>query len=212
MTAFELVFAAFGLVLGLAIAEVLGGFARVLKLRRCERAKVRIGALTPLLALFVLLDLTRFWLIAWNVRAAIPANYLTLVAVLAIVGTYYVVSTLIFPDDPEEWPDFDLHYDKHNRIVLGGMLAAQLALIALAAAVAAGAVTASGEGAELLNGRAGSGASGGPGWPTLLRAAAGLLPLPLLVALIAVKRRRVNAAFLCALIALNLADAAASAA
>lgn len=208
MTAFELVFAAFGLVLGLAVAEVLGGFARVLKLRRSERAKVRIGWLTPLLALFVLLDLTRFWLIAWNVRALIPANYLTLVAVLAIVGTYYVVSTLIFPEDPEEWPDFDLHYDKNNRTVLGGMLAAQLALIALAAAVAAGAVTASGDGAEVV--RLSDG--GAPAsWTTLLRAAAGLLPLPLLVALIAVRRRGLNIALLAMLIALNLADAAASA-
>src|SRR6185295_5418837 len=107
MNPFELVFALFGLLLGLAIAEVLGGFARVLKLKRIggAAAAVRIGWLTPLLGLLVILDQTSFWLTAFNLRDVIPANYLTLLIVLAIVGTYYLVSTLIFPDDPEKWPD-----------------------------------------------------------------------------------------------------------
>ncbi len=34
MSPFELVFAVFGLLLGLAIAEVLGGFSRAVKLKR----------------------------------------------------------------------------------------------------------------------------------------------------------------------------------
>ena len=38
MTSFELVFAVYGLLLGLAIAEVLGGFARALKLKRGGKA------------------------------------------------------------------------------------------------------------------------------------------------------------------------------
>ncbi len=57
MSGFDLVFAAFGLLLGLAISEVLGGFSRALKLKRGAKP-VRIGWLTPLLGLFVLLDLT----------------------------------------------------------------------------------------------------------------------------------------------------------
>ena len=42
MSAFDLVFALFGLLLGLALCEVLAGFARVLKLKRGARP-VRIG-------------------------------------------------------------------------------------------------------------------------------------------------------------------------
>lgn len=198
MSPFELVFALFGLLLGLAVAEVLGGFSRVLKLRRSERAQVRIGWLTPLLGLFVVLDLTSFWLIAWNLRELIPANYATLVAVLAIVGAYYLAATLIFPDDPTEWPDFDLHYDKQNRLVLGTVLAANLAVLALAIAVAAGAA---GEGSQLA---AEARRSGGGALYALLT----LLPFALLVALIFVKRRALNAAMLAALIALNLWAAA----
>ena len=46
MSAFDLVFALFGLLLGLALCEVLAGFARVLKLKRGARP-VRIGWRSP---------------------------------------------------------------------------------------------------------------------------------------------------------------------
>lgn len=128
MSGFDVVFAAFGLLLGLAIAEVLSGFSRVLKLKRGARP-VRIGWLTPLLGLFVLLDLTGFWLNAFEVRTQMDANYLTLASVLAIVGVYYLAATLIFPDDPEQWPDFDDWYDRHKRMVIGGLLTANIGSI-----------------------------------------------------------------------------------
>ncbi|WP_422058265.1 hypothetical protein [Sphingomonas sp.] len=125
MSPFELVFAVYGLLLGLAIAEVLGGFGRALKLKRGGKS-VRVGWLTPLLGIVVILDLTSFWLLAWEAQPQIGANYLTLVSVLAIVGIYYLAASLIFPDDPEDWPDFDLWYERQNRMVIGGLLAANI--------------------------------------------------------------------------------------
>ncbi|MEG3179564.1 hypothetical protein [Sphingomonas sp. LT1P40] len=126
MSPFELVFAVYGLLLGLAIAEVLGGFARALKLKRGTRP-IRIGWLTPLLGIVAMLDLTSFWLLAYEARAQISANYLTLICVLAMVGIYYMAASLIFPDEPEEWPDFNDWYDKQNRMVIGGLLTANIA-------------------------------------------------------------------------------------
>ena len=60
MSNFEFVFSLFGLLLGLALAEVLGGLGTAIQSRR----KVRIGWLTPLLGLVIALDLTSFWTIA----------------------------------------------------------------------------------------------------------------------------------------------------
>jgi len=191
MTAFDLVFTLFGLVLGLAVTEVLSGFARVLKMRR----KAHIGWLTPLLGIFVLLDLTTFWLTAWHFRGLVPANRLMLLVVLVFVGGYYLVATLIFPDDPEEWPDFDLYYDQHNRAVLGFILATQLALIGLAIGVVVA-------GIKLAAGPADQGG--------ILVTLAGLLPLPLMVALFLFKSRRVNAILLATLIGLWVLGAVAS--
>ena len=125
MSAFDLVFAVYGLILGLAITEVLGGFARVLKLKRTARP-VRIGWLTPLLGVLVILDLTSFWLLAYDARDQIGANYPTLLAVLVMVGIYYLAASLIFPDEPEAWPDFDDWYDRQNRMVVAGLLTANI--------------------------------------------------------------------------------------
>ena len=195
MSPFELVFALFGLLLGLAIAEVLGGFARAVKLRRSTRP-VRVGWLTPLLGLFVILDLTSFWVVAYGARDQLSANYLTLIAVSAIVGTYYLAASLIFPDDPEEWPDFDDHYDRQNRAVIFGLLAAnlgsgvgQIVLEAVSPSADAEAIT----NADVVDG------------------VTGLSVLALLIVLIFVKGRRANAAILALLVALLFGSAVAEA-
>lgn len=126
MSPFELVFVVFGLLLGLALSEVLAGFSRALKAARGPRP-VRIGWLVPLLGLVVMLDLSTFWLLAWNMRDQVDANYPTLVGVLVVVGGYYLAATLIFPDAIEEWPDLDAWYLRQRRLVLGGLLGSNVA-------------------------------------------------------------------------------------
>ncbi|RYG90200.1 MAG: hypothetical protein EON59_00280 [Alphaproteobacteria bacterium] len=137
MTAFEFLFALFSLLLGLAIAEILAGFSRVLKIHAQHRAglgkDVRVGWLVPLMGLFVLLSQLTFWTIAYGVRENIPFNYVVVVVLTAVVGGYYLLSSLIWPDDPARWPDFDVYYDQHNRFILIGNL-----VLTLVSAVASG--------------------------------------------------------------------------
>ncbi len=64
MTIFEMVFNLIGLVLGLALVEVLGGLAKTIK----SRPEQRISWLTPLLGAWVVLDVSAFWGISWEVR------------------------------------------------------------------------------------------------------------------------------------------------
>ncbi|SEK01810.1 hypothetical protein SAMN05518849_12740 [Sphingobium sp. AP50] len=185
MSAFDLVFALLGLLLGLAIAEVLGGFARVLKLKRAAR-KVRIGWLTPLLGLFVIIDLTSFWGIAYSLRDQMDASNLTLLSVLAVVGVYHLAASLIFPDEPEDWPDFDDWYDRQNRMVIGGLLFANVATMV---------------GQGLLDTlRPVADAAEGGGLELVLLYGLGALSLfGLLIALLFVHNRRWNVAMLAAL-------------
>lgn len=193
MSPFELVFALFGLLLGLAIAEVLGGFSRALKLKRGTKP-VRIGWLTPLLGLFMIIDLTSFWLNAYHSRDQLTADHLTLLVVLAIVGIYYLAATLIFPDDPEQWPDFDVWYDNQNRLVLGGMLAANIGNVIgqITLEIARPADTDVGSDASIM-------ADGIVGFSVLF----------LLIALIIVRSRRTNVILLAILVALLVAGAIA---
>jgi hypothetical protein len=128
---FNFVFSLFGLLLGFALAEVFGGFGRALQSRR----KIRIGWQSPLLGLIVAFDLTSFWAIAWAFRDRVVVHIFVLFCGLAVTGLYYLAARLVFPDDPGEWPDYDVYYSAHKQYVLGGVVAcnaiAQAAQIAL---------------------------------------------------------------------------------
>ena len=132
MSDFDFVFSLFGLLLGLALAEVLGGLGIAIQHRR----KVRIGWLTPLLGALVALDLTSFWLIAWGVRDMVSAQYASLLGGLIVIGLYYFVAKITFPDEPGDWPDYDVYYFEHRKWVLGGVVLCNL--IALGTLVSLG--------------------------------------------------------------------------
>jgi hypothetical protein len=129
MSEFEFVFSLFGLMLGFSLAELLSGLVRAVRARRT----VRLGWLTPLLALFVMLDLTSFWANAFDNRELIPARYGILVLGLLATGLYYFAASLVFPDASEEASDLDAHFYRHRRtvLILAG-LCNGLVLIALA--------------------------------------------------------------------------------
>ena len=106
MSAFEMMFTLLGLLLGLAIAEILGGLSRALRLSPHREAgqdrladasarHLRDARSRPLLAG------------AWSVREQLLVDYPSLIGILIVAGLYYLAATLIFPDDPEEWPDYD---------------------------------------------------------------------------------------------------------
>ena len=122
MTPFEFDFTLFGLVLGFSLVEVLGGLARALN----ARIQRPLGLLTPLLALFVLLDITGFWSIAWRMRDVIPPYYAVLVVGLAITGLYYVAASLVFPSAEGEAESLDAHYFRVKSKVFAIVLACQL--------------------------------------------------------------------------------------
>ena len=126
MDAFSFVFSLFGLLMGLALAEAIGGFGKALELRH----RIHIGWLLPLLGLLITFDITSFWLIAWQNRSAIPITFISLAAGLVIFGIYYLIAQLAFPDDIEKWPDLDAYYFKHRRWLMGGMYACNLLAMA----------------------------------------------------------------------------------
>ena len=129
---FDFVFALYSLLLGLSMVELLSGLGRALETRFAAedgRTKFTIGWLTPLLAIFVMLDLLSFWSAAWTVRADIAVSGTTLMAVAAFASLYFLAARLVFPSHPEGFADLDIHYFRVRRVVLGlllVLLAAQL--------------------------------------------------------------------------------------
>lgn len=131
MSEFEFIFSLFGLLLGLALAEGLGGLSKAIKASH----KVRIGWLTALLGLFVSCDVVTFWMYGWALREALPLTWPVLFGGFVLAGLYYVSASLVFPDAPEEWGDLDRYFDKHGRKVLAGIFLCNVALLATTAAL-----------------------------------------------------------------------------
>lgn len=122
MDAFSFAFSLFAIVLGLGLTEVLSGFARALRRRRV----VHLGWLIPLLAIFVMLDLTSFWEWIWSGRKLINPGYGILLIGLIVSGLYYLAASIVFPSEFGERADFDDHYLAHHREVLGAVLVCNL--------------------------------------------------------------------------------------
>lgn len=122
MDSFEFAFSLFGLVLGLSVAEIVSGFARVLR----ERQAIRLGWLTPLLGLLLFVDLVTFWTGAWALRSQMSVDFETLLLLTTVAAIYFLSASLVFPRTLPEWPDLDAFFLRHKGQVMAGVIAANL--------------------------------------------------------------------------------------
>lgn len=121
------------LLLGLAIAELLTGLGRSWRLEvgatRTSHQSIHIGKLVPMLALMLLFDQAHFWVTAYTLKQFFLFDYLLLLGVIFVIGGYYVIASFVFPDEPDQWPDFDEYYDASKRVVVGGVILANLTTV-----------------------------------------------------------------------------------
>lgn len=127
MTDFEYFFTFFGLLLGLTVIEV------AVKLADAIDAHPRrpIGVLTPLLAVFVLFDVSSVWMFAWSARGIIQITWSTLLAALFLAVVYFLSAALVFPRSDNSSATLDDHFWARRRLVLTGILIVQLSLLGL---------------------------------------------------------------------------------
>lgn len=127
MSAFEFFFSFYGLLLGFSVAELVGGFARLLHARR----DVRFGLLTPMLALFVAIDIATFWNQAWVIFRNAPFNFALLILGLFVASVFYIAASGVFPRQTRPDESLDDHFWANRRVVLLCVLAANLTIVAL---------------------------------------------------------------------------------
>jgi len=120
MSNFEFVFSLLVILLSLALAEVLGGLARVVK----RRPKIRIGWATGLLATWVTTETILFWRVVWRARNTLTDQSAVLFAGFAVTAFCYFAAALVFPDDLEGRTELDGYFAQEKARVIGAMLAA----------------------------------------------------------------------------------------
>lgn len=122
MSAFEFLFSFYGLLLGLALTEVIAGLSRAIN----EHARRPIGWLTPLLAVVLTLDLMTFWVAAWKDLRDVAFSAPLFVSAGVAPMIYYFAAKQVFPDAASAGGSLDDHFFQHRRWVLGGVIVANL--------------------------------------------------------------------------------------
>ena len=106
--------------LGLAVAELLGAFAALLR----ESAPPRLGVVTPLLGLQILVEMLANYVDAWSMFREVGVS-LAEFAVPTFIGLlYYVAAVIIVPRRLSEWVSLDDYFDKRRKWIVGTLLLA----------------------------------------------------------------------------------------
>jgi hypothetical protein len=115
MGPFDYLFSFYGLLLGIAVANVAIGFADMW--RDCE--KIAVGTCPPLVASSVLFGGMNVWLQMWYSRPYVTVDGTQMLTAAAVSLPYVFVSRAIFPG-VENQPERSLeeHYLKHRKMIL----------------------------------------------------------------------------------------------
>lgn len=123
MSNFEFILSLLVIILGLALAEVLGGLARVIR----QRPRPRIGWATGLLATWTITETILFWRVIWRARDVLPNTSPALFAGFTISALFYFAGALVFPHgDLAGTTSLDPYFDDEHKKVVGSILAANV--------------------------------------------------------------------------------------
>lgn len=118
MSDFEYLFALFGLLFGLIVAELSLKLADAIEANR-ERP---MGILTPALAFLVITDLCNFWLFLWGSRGVLVVSWRTVFAGVLLAMIYFLAASLAFPRGTTRCAHLDENYWARKRMVAAGIL------------------------------------------------------------------------------------------
>ena len=126
MSAFEYFFSFYALLLGLALANAVIGFADVWR----SRKEVKLGFCIPLLALVIVTFSASKWHAIWNSHESLPYPQGLLLIMLTELLPYIFISQAMFPKTPEAWPNLDEYYLAHRGTLLGALIFSAASVLA----------------------------------------------------------------------------------
>jgi len=119
---FSFFFAFYGLILGLAVAELLGGFAGIVR----AHALKKLEAQTALVALLTFVLICATWVDTFTMDRAITLNFVDLWAPILVATFYYLAASVIFPRDPRQFSHLRAYFAARRKFIIGMLFAAEL--------------------------------------------------------------------------------------
>lgn len=114
MRPFEFVAVFYSVVLGVAVAQLMTGVARLVE----ERRRVRTYWVHSVWILTVLLCDANNWWSLWSVRAVSSWRLVSFLLVIALTAFVFLMTVLLFPSPPEPGEVIDLRAHYHGNSVI----------------------------------------------------------------------------------------------
>jgi len=122
MDRFSLFFAFYGLILGLALTEILSGFGHLVRTRSLHRMEAQ----TALLALFTFLAITTVWIDAFTTLDKVQLTIQSLWPAILTATFYYLAASVVFPSEPADFDRLADYYAERKRFVVALLFACEL--------------------------------------------------------------------------------------
>jgi hypothetical protein len=119
---FSFFFAFYGLILGLAVTELLGGFAGMVR----AHAVKKLEAQTALLALLTFVIICATWVDAFSMSQAITLDFDDLWSPILLATFYYLAAATVFPRDAGQYAHLHAYFAARRKFVIGMLIAAEL--------------------------------------------------------------------------------------
>ena len=122
MDSFSYFITFYSLILGLALTELLGGFAHMVRAKALKKLEPQ----TALLALFILVDICSTWVDGWLSLKDVTVNFAGLWAPVLLAICFYLAAATVFPHDDSDHERLGDYYRERKRFVVGLLLAGEM--------------------------------------------------------------------------------------
>jgi len=112
----------YSLILGLALAELLGGFALMVR----AHALKKLEAQTALMATLILICIITEWIDAWNTMKSVTVDLRGLGVPILLAISYYLAAAVVFPHREADHERLADYYQDRRPFIAGTLVAAVL--------------------------------------------------------------------------------------
>jgi hypothetical protein len=119
---FSYFIAFYSLLLGLALTELLGGFAHMVRAKALRKLEPQ----TALLALFILIDICSTWVDGWLSLKSVTVDFAGLWAPVLLAICFYLAAAVVFPHDDADHERLADYYRERKRFIVGLLFAGEL--------------------------------------------------------------------------------------
>lgn len=122
MDKFEFFFTFYGLLLGLAAAEILSSLGAYVRARPLRTIEVQ----SALLALLTFLVICATWMEAWYMRDTYEVSFASMLPPVGVATAYYLAAVVVLPKEQSDYDEMAEYLARRKNFVVGMLIAADV--------------------------------------------------------------------------------------